>query len=336
MTASVILPVYNKADYLAECLASIRAQDMADFEIIAVDDCSTDRSLAILESVDDARLRIVRCDRNRGPAGAMQRGIDEAGGEFLIRVDADDVCLPGRFSAQVAYMRAHTAVGLSGGSISLLHRPSAIRAKPLTHEACRAELLFGVAVHQPTAIFRSEALKRSGVRFHDDLPRWGEDWMVQLAISEKTRLGNLPQPLVRYRMGPHNSGKGRDRSADLRELTRQAFAHFGIHFSEADTPDIFIAQKHFVGPLTPASIKQHKAWLGRILADALATGRFDSAALKDRMGRAWDELCFHMPSYGHAAIMAYIACDRRPSIAKARYLLSSMVTGKRYVNDDPS
>jgi len=336
MTASVILPVFNKADYLVECMASIRAQDMADFEIVAIDDRSTDDSLAILEAMDDPRLRIIRCERNLGPSGAMQRGIDAAKGEFLIRVDADDVCMPGRFKAQIEFMRANPNVGLSGGAISLLHRPSAVRTKPLDHDACRAELLFSVAVHQPTAIFRRDLLLRSGVRFSDDLPRWGEDWMVQLELSEHMKLANLPQPLVRYRLGPHNSGKGRDRSADLRSLTLRAFEHFGIPCSEADVPDIYIAHRLFVRPMVPAAIKQHKAWLARIEADALATDRFEAAALMSRLRRAWDELCFQLPGHGLATIASYVLRDNRPSFAKARYLLSSLITGKRYVNEDPT
>ncbi len=336
MKASVILPVYNKAAYLKECLDSIRAQDFADFELIAVDDCSTDESVAILESVDDTRMRVLRTERNLGPSGAMQRGIDAAQGEFLIRVDADDVSLPGRFSMQMAFMRAHPETGLSGGAVRLLHRPQAIRSKPLAHDACVAELLFGVAVHQPTAIFHREALLRSGIRFEDHLPRRGEDWLVQLSLSDRMRLANIADPLVLYRIGPQNSSVGRDRAEDLKFLSRRAFAHFGLELDEADLPWMLIAQKHFEAEIDARSISAFKAWLRRLEASALASGRFESEALRQRLQQAWDELCFHMPNHGLRAVAAYLAHDERPSFRKTRYLASSMITGKRYVNNDPS
>lgn len=336
MKASVILPVFNKAAYLGECLASIRAQDLEGLEIIAVDDCSTDDSLRILEGVDDRRLRIVRTERNLGPSGAMQRGIDAAAGEYLIRVDADDVCLPGRFTQQVAFMEAHPEIGVSGGAIRLLHRPDAIRTKPLAHDDCRAQLLFGVAVHQPTAIFRRDALLRSGVRFADELPRRGEDWLVQLRLSDRMRMANIAAPLVLYRMGPHNSGAGRNRADDIAFLTREAFAHFGIALADEDLAHVLIAHKHFDQPLAPAGIKRFRAWLERLEQAAMATGRFEPSALRARMRQAWDELCFHMPNHGMRAVLCYLAHDDRPSLRKARYLASSMITGKRYVNDDPS
>ena len=73
MKASVVLPVYNKAPWLQECLDSVFTQTFTDFEVIAVDDASTDGSLGILEHVNDPRLRIIRLEKNIGPGGAAQR-----------------------------------------------------------------------------------------------------------------------------------------------------------------------------------------------------------------------------------------------------------------------
>lgn len=335
MKASVVLPVFNKAPFLIECLESILVQGLNDFELIAVDDKSTDDSLAILEGIDDRRLRILRSERNMGPAGAMQLGVDAAGGEYVIRVDADDVCLPGRFEKQVAFMERNPSIGFSGGALSLLHRPETLRSKPLGHEACRVELLFGVAVHQPTAIFRSAVLRGAGRPFAADLPRWGEDWLVQLDLSEVTRIGNLPEPLTRYRIGPHNSGKGRDRSADLTQLTRRAFAHFGLSIRDADLAYAFLAQKHFEEELVPDAVRGFKHWLMRTREEVIATKRLSTVDVNRRFDQAWDDLCYFTPSHGHKAVMAYLFADKRPSWMKARYLLSSVIRGNYYVNDDP-
>lgn len=335
MKASVVLPVFNKAPFLRECLYSVLGQGFNEFEVIAVDDCSTDDSVAILQGIDDQRLRVIRTERNLGPSGAMQLGIDAAQGEYIIRVDADDVCLPGRFEKQLRFMDAHGDVGLSGGSISLLHRPEAVRSRPLVHEACKVELLFGVAVFQTTSIFRRQALLRSGIRFGVELPRWGEDWLVQLQLAEATRLANLPEPLTLYRIGAQNSKTGRDREADLTYLLRCAFKHFGLPLSEADLPLAFTAIKEFNKQLTRDDLVDFKRWLRRLREQAMQTGRFDEGALQARLHQAWDEVCFHMPRFGRSLILAYLLMDHRPSLTKARYSISSFIKGTRYVNDDP-
>ena len=90
MKASVVIPVYNKAPFLKECLESVFAQSFQAFEVIAVDDASTDGSLDVLRSCTDPRLRIIELERNVGPGGAAQRAMDAAQGEYILRVDADD------------------------------------------------------------------------------------------------------------------------------------------------------------------------------------------------------------------------------------------------------
>ena len=100
MRVSVVIPVYNKAAYLQECFESVFSQSYTDMEIIAVDDKSTDGSLELLRAMTDPRLRIITLDRNLGPSGCAQRGFAAATGEYIVRMDADDVMLPERVSTQ--------------------------------------------------------------------------------------------------------------------------------------------------------------------------------------------------------------------------------------------
>ena len=94
MKVSVVMPVYNKADHLQECLDSIYRQSLSDMEIIAVDDKSTDGSLQILKAQVDKRLRIIELDHNLGHPGATQAGMAIARGEYIVRCDADDINHP--------------------------------------------------------------------------------------------------------------------------------------------------------------------------------------------------------------------------------------------------
>ncbi|HQX31586.1 MAG TPA: glycosyltransferase family A protein, partial [Flavobacteriales bacterium] len=114
MKVSVVVPVYNKAPFLRECFESIFAQSFTDLEVIAVDDASTDNSLDVLRSFTDPRLRVLSNPTNKGPGVTAQHAMDQAEGEYIIRVDADDILLPHRFKEQIAFMDAHPEIGISG------------------------------------------------------------------------------------------------------------------------------------------------------------------------------------------------------------------------------
>ena len=117
-SVSVLMPIHNGEPTLTEAVESVLAQTFGDFELIAVDDGSTDSSLAKLQSFarGDPRVRILSRP-NTGIAGALNDSIQQARGEFLVRMDADDIALPQRFEKQVAYFRAHPDCVLVGSRV---------------------------------------------------------------------------------------------------------------------------------------------------------------------------------------------------------------------------
>src|SRR5258708_7569819 len=114
---SVIMPVYNAAPFVREAVESILAQTLGDFELIMIDDASTDGSPEILARFTDPRCRLLTNANNLGAAETKNRGIAEARGEFLAFLDADDVATPQRLARQLEWLRAHPAVGLLGSRI---------------------------------------------------------------------------------------------------------------------------------------------------------------------------------------------------------------------------
>lgn len=111
-TASIIVPAYNAAGTIAETLESLLAQTFTDFELLVIDDGSTDTTLDIVRSFDDPRIRVV-CQKNRGLAGAHNTGIHEARGAFIGFCDADDLWLPAKLERHIAHLRARPDVGIS-------------------------------------------------------------------------------------------------------------------------------------------------------------------------------------------------------------------------------
>lgn len=325
MKASVVVPVFNKAPFLRECLDSVFAGSFGAFEVIAVDDRSTDDSLAILRSYADPRLRIIALEHNVGPGLAAQTGMDAAQGEYILRVDADDVQSPDRFAKQIAFMDAHPEVGVSGGALEMMDGGE-VRRRPADDVECRVELLFGVAVRQPTMVLRRSVLLRHGIRFMEAWPRYGEDWMLQVDAAAHTRFANLPDVLTRYRWGAGSTSHGRDRIVELKELFRHAFT--GLGFPEPSEEELvlhLITAKLFERPLDARTVKAFRQWLDVIVQRNAQVRALDPVVLQRRCDRAWEELFHFLPAFGWRACWAYWRAGGRLTPARTYYLLRSFM-----------
>jgi glycosyltransferase involved in cell wall biosynthesis len=330
MRASVVLPVYNKAPFLKECLDSIFAQTFAGFELIAVDDHSTDDSLAMLRACTDPRMKVVALDKNLGPAGCAQRGFDAATGEYIVRMDADDVMMPDRIAQQVAFMDAHPELGASGSHMRVLGTSNDLRKAALTHEDCLAGVLFQIPIYQPASIYRTSVLREHGLRFQDDWPRVGEDWLFQLRLLNMTKVGNVDAVLMQYRVGPQNSTQGRDRRADLAALFAEVLAWYQLPTDARHVATHLHALKYYEGGFGAKEVRELRAYLDELLSRVSEQGTFDMVAFGSRVQRVWDDLAYQLPRFDKATWSAYLRSDRSLSVAKLRYLLSSLLTGKRY------
>jgi glycosyltransferase involved in cell wall biosynthesis len=204
-TVSVILPVYNCRRYLVEAVGSILAQTFTDWELIAVNDGSTDGSEELLRRFQsDPRVR--RLDRpHSGIVGTLNDGISQARGQFIARMDADDRSHPDRLRRQLEFMRQHpecVALGCRCMAIDPDGDPIATIRCPLEHEKIEAEFLrgFGHAMVHPAVMFRREALNDIG-GYRPEY-QFVEDVDLFLRLAQHGRLANLEETLLDYRVHP--------------------------------------------------------------------------------------------------------------------------------------
>ena len=193
---SVLMPVYNAELYVAEAVESVLAQTFTDFELITIDDGSTDRSSRILEGYAglDSRIRLVSRP-NTGIVGALNEGASMARGEIIARMDADDVSLPERFAKQFEYLLAHPDCDAAGSRVLLIDPEGApiceINEERSHEEIDRAHMSRRTgAITHPAAMMRSEALHAVGGYRQECL--WAEDFDLFLRMAEIGRLANLP------------------------------------------------------------------------------------------------------------------------------------------------
>ena len=203
-TVSVIMPAYNAQRYVEQTIRSVLAQTFGDFEFIIVDDGSTDGTLPILQRLAAKDSRIIVISRpNTGIVGALNDAIAKGRGEFLARMDADDVCLPQRFERQVAYLREHPQCVGVGTFVETIDPYGSVLDRLVhetEHEAIDRELMTGrgFAIVHPTIMMRAEAVARLG----GYRKQWqhSEDLDLFLRLAEVGRLHNIPEYLLQYRM----------------------------------------------------------------------------------------------------------------------------------------
>ncbi|MBL8002792.1 MAG: glycosyltransferase family 2 protein [Flavobacteriales bacterium] len=321
MRVTVLIPVYNKAPFLKACLDSVLNGPFQDLEVVAVDDASTDGSLAVLRAISDPRLRVIALDRNLGPAGAANRGLDEARGEYIVRLDADDLIVPDRIVRQVAYMDAHPEVGASGSALTLFGATDVTWRFPLGNEEAQAQLLFGVPVSQGASILRRSVIEQHHLRYDTGWPRVGEDWLFWARMSRFTAFGNLPEVLTLYRRGEQNISHGRDKVKDHEVILRALFSDLDIPLTDERLELHLMALKLFRRPPTVERVKALRAWLDDLLAMNAARGLFPREAFARRVERAWSELFHYLPKYGVGAAFVHMRLSRSYPWDRVSYLV---------------
>jgi glycosyltransferase involved in cell wall biosynthesis len=199
---SVILPCYNGAAYLREAVASILGQTMRDFELIVVDDGSTDASPAILAAMarEDARICVV-AQPNGGIVAALNAATALARAPYLARMDADDVSFPERLAFQASYLDRHPEVVLVGGHAVADRHPSPVSARTTGGRHARTDLSVfpprvAVAMH-PLIMMRAAALHAMG-GYRATYPH-AEDYDLFLRAAAFGRIANPPVDLLFYR-----------------------------------------------------------------------------------------------------------------------------------------
>ena len=202
-TVSVVLPVYNGERYVAEAVDSILAQTWTDFELLILDDGSKDRTPEILAGYakNDARVRLTTRP-NAGLVPTLNELLEQAQGELVARMDADDVALPQRFEREVAHLRAHPECLVVGSAVEWIDPDGELlklHVPPLTHTEIDAAHLRSreAEICHPSAMIRRSALERVGN--YDRELDGAEDLDLWLRIAEVGQLANLREPLLRYR-----------------------------------------------------------------------------------------------------------------------------------------
>ncbi|OGS70082.1 MAG: hypothetical protein A3G95_01055 [Flavobacteria bacterium RIFCSPLOWO2_12_FULL_31_7] len=215
---TVIMPVYNGEKYLKEAVDSVLNQTFADFDLLILNDNSSDGTASILEEYaqKDARVVVVTKTSNEGPANLRNEGIDKANTPLIALLDADDIALPTRFEKQIHVLEANEDLALCGTWFTIFgDKKEKVIKHAVEHEDLKVQFLHSCGLGNSTVMFKKSAIKN--LRFeHEYVP--AEDYGLWIEFISNSKFYNLPESLVRYRWHPGNISQTKEENLRIAEI----------------------------------------------------------------------------------------------------------------------
>lgn len=303
---TILLPAYNAEKFIRGAVESILAQSYGNFELLIINDGSTDNTVSIVESIKDPRIRLVHNERNMGLIATLNRGLDRIETPYMARMDADDLSHPRRLQKQLDFMEKNPDIGISscwfetiGGNEKQVSRYGE------EDKAIRFNTLYQNHLCHAAAIFRMDVMNRHQLRF-DPKYQHAEDYELWSRALRHTRLANIPEVL--YTVRSHGGSVSKQhRQIQLQNSVKVKINLFSSMGVEADASDagLFTRLCYQDYPREVERIIQAEGILNRMIRGNAETNYLPAAYLSHRLGRLWFNLCYHNAHMGRQAIRIF-------------------------------
>ena len=319
---SVVMAYYNTEEFIVESIQSILDQSYENIEVILINDGSSDSSQEIVDKLatDHKVIRNLRNEANSGLAASVNKAIREAKGEFIARMDADDIMSPDRIEKQVSFLLNHAEIDVLGGSLQYFGESTFYNTFPTDHDSCRAQLCFSVCFGHPSVMFRAEIFKDRDNFYVESLSQYSEDYDLWCRLSFKYQFANLKDTLVTYRTYPTNvkneaEFQRRRNSIAIREkYLKDIFKEYNTDFYELHHQ----ISRYTIDKLN--DIKKSKRYLDYLLS---LDSEISKKALRGMVAKVFFELCYSKIYLGRNIHWTYLkSCYWR------FYLPSILIYGK--------
>ncbi len=233
---SVIMPVYNGEEYVGEAIESILGQTFDDFEFIIIDDGSIDESLNIIKAYHDPRIILICNETNLRLIPSLNKGLKAARGQYIARMDADDISLPGRLARQVEFMEQNPTIGVCGTWVEIFGEGEQSFWR-FTHqpEEAKCMLLFGCCIVHPSVMLRRTIVEADF--YYSALYPHGEDYALWVHIAQHYEITNIPEVLLKYRKSKSqvSSKYAGEQLATTLKIQREQINALGIEPTEQES-----------------------------------------------------------------------------------------------------
>lgn len=317
------MPTYNVAPYVREAIDSVMQQTYTNFELLVIDDCSTDNTVSLVRSIDDPRIRIVQNEKNLGLAENLNRGLSLITTEYVARMDGDDIAEPFWLEREVAVLDNNPDIGICSGGFERFGTVKSLVRFPERHEDCLANMLFECSVIVPT--FRMSLYRNHGLRYNTEaFP--AEDYRFWAECLRVTKIYNIQATLFHYRMHPTQICTAR------REEQQKKVAATRRYMLEWLSPDFTEEEmQYYTGQFMAPQIaskqdyQERNAFCQKMIAKNRSVGHFDEEALRRRLDK-------HLTLTLYSTIVDHYFNNSYSIPKYLRYLSSGLAlrTGRKY------
>lgn len=307
---TVLMAVYNGEAYLREAIESILDQTFRDFELIIIDDGSTDTSAAIIQNFADQRVKFVKNDTNIGLGASLNRGIELARGTYIARMDADDISLPYRLERQLYFMDKHSEVDVCGSWVESFEGDvKVVWEAPITDGEIKASLLFSPALYHPTVMFR----QTKGPFHYNEDHFFAQDFELWCRISPYCTFANIDEVLLRYRL--HGQGAGKSHAAQQEDTANHVRRNMLVSALglEPTSEEMALHNALACWRIEPDQhfLEQAHNWLLTLRDANCNCNVLPQQALTTVLARRWREICTFSTQLGMGACKLYYCSPLR-------------------------
>lgn len=288
------MPLYNTEKYVGQAVQSLLSQSYTDFELIIVDDASTDGSIEVVKSFKDSRIKILSNEQNQGIVFSRNRGLKEAVGRFIAPFDSDDIALPEKFMKQIRFLKDHPEYGMLGSWIKMIDEKGSLLKKGwrlmASPEQIPSQLLFRNYFAQLSVVIRREAIPQGGYVKGFNM---AEDYRMWVEVARNFKVWNYPEYLVYYRIHPGSVTDGN--TERLNQYESKVF-EYSFKFLDIQIDQNHALLLHLINNddniLEIEKLKQIEAFLLLILHHNTTHHVYDQDQLIKVVLNRWIKVCF--------------------------------------------
>lgn len=308
---TVLMPVYNGVPYISWAIRSVLGQTFTDFEFLIIDDGSTDASVEVIKAFEDSRIRLNLNGANLGLVASLNKGLDLARGEFIARMDADDISRPDRLARQVCFMDANPSVGVCGSWVQFFPKRKNLNVWKLPQKTAEIQCwqFHSVGVAHPSVMIRRQQFVENELLYDphyihiEDYELWGR-------AMQYMDFANIQKVLLDYRISPEQicSTYGAEQLLAVAPLRLQRVRELGLEPSQAEQQ---LHEMIMNGKVPPESACLDRAdmWLARLESANKSVGAYPADLFARRLLEIWFSTCL---SFADTSACSWRRCLQSP------------------------
>ncbi len=289
---SVLMPVFNSEDFIRGAVDSILNQTFKDFELLVIDDGSTDNTWKIINSFSDTRLVKLKNPKNKGIVCSLNKALKLARGKYIARMDSDDISVADRLEKQYKFMENHPEIDVCGSWVRYFTRVPGIRrtyGTKLKPEAIKASFLFENVIQHPTVVCRKKIFKNKS--YSHGYPH-AEDYALWVTLADTSSFAIYPEILLNYRLHKNQIGQRENivQSDSVKRVHKKLLKKTGVR---ASPKEFAIHEKLCSGQYEPTRdfVEEAHMWLIKIRTANLKSRVFDPKTLDTILAARWLSTC---------------------------------------------